>query len=669
MNGLLARRSSLARNKVALNLASASAIAVIMALLSMLAVDEISFFTSADRFVQDWEIATRSPFEPQDPNILIVAVDEGTMQNFPYRSPLDRGFLAKLLTAIDAKHPKAIGLDYLFDQPTEPAKDNALRRVIQTLKTPLAVSYFEPGGIASADQVAYLNNFVPSANRAIATIGTDQTDTARWIYPGGRTSTGQYLMSVPRKLASIAGVHTPNVQVPIVWRSDPGVNQEAFSQVSACVAGFADCLPLSLYPASTFKNKIVLVGSDLTLVDHHRTPFATDPTSKKATLPGVVILANATAQLIEGRDPPQLTWWKNFLMALIFAAFGAALGLSESALPLRAGAVVVLIAVLWATGVFVLFQYMGLLIGLIAPTIAIAGAFAAVDSLSGLDARRQRAFVQGMFSRYVSPKVVQQLVEDPTKVVLGGERRELTLLFTDIANFTTMSEGLDSRDVGRVLNAYLDGMTTSIHHHDGTVDKFIGDSVFAIFNAPIDIGDHATKGVQCMIDLDRFSETFRTRMNNEGIPLGITRIGVHSGIAAVGDFGSHERSSYTATGDVVNAASRLEGLNKTFGTRLCVSEATRMLCSGIAFRPIASVVLKGKTAAMHVFEPIHDNAYTPAYLGLYQAAYEAVRDERSDALELFEGLTAQRPDDPLVAFYVERLRDGETGIQVKMTEK
>jgi adenylate cyclase len=669
MNGLVARIVTFARSKFALNLATAAGIAVIMALLAMFAVDEISFFTSADRFVQDWEIATRSPIEPQDKNIVIVAVDEGTMQNFAYRSPLDRGFLAKLLTAIDSKHPKAIGLDYLFDQPTEPAKDAELRRVLRTVKTPLAVSYFEPGGKASADQVAYLNKFVPASMRAIATVGTDQTDTARWIVPGGKVSTGEKLMSVPRKLAAIAGVKTADEQVPIVWRVDPGENQPAFAQISACVVGFAGCLPLSLYPPAVFKDKIVLIGSDLTLVDHHRTPFATDPDSAKATLPGVVILATATAQLLEDRDPPQLSWWNNFLIALVFAALGAALGLAEFALPLRAGAVALLIAALWGVGVFVLFASIGILIGLIAPTIAIAGSFAAVDSLSGLDARRQRAFVQGMFSRYVSPKVVQQLVEDPTKVVLGGERREMTLLFTDIANFTTMSEGLDSRDVGRVLNAYLDGMTTTVHRHDGTVDKFIGDSVFAIFNAPIDIGDHATKGVQCMIDLDRFTESFRTKMNHDGIPLGITRIGVHTGIAAVGDFGSHERSSYTATGDVVNAASRLEGLNKTFGTRLCVSEATRVLCKGVTFRPIASVVLKGKTEAMNVFEPIHDDAYSPPYLARFQTAFDAVRDERPEALGQFEALAAERPDDSLVAFYIERLRDGHVGIEVKMTEK
>src|SRR4029077_2113716 len=131
-------------------------------------------------------------------------------------------------------------------------------------------------------------------------------------------------------------------------------------------------------------------------------------------------------------------------------------------------------------------------------------------------------------------------------------------------------EGLDSKDVGRILNAYLDGMTSTVQKFDGTVDKFIGDSVFAIFNAPLDVEDHATKGVRCMLEMDKLTEEFRQKMNAEGIPLGVTRIGVNTGIAAVGNFGSSDRFSYTASGDAVNASSRLEGLNKHFGTRLCV---------------------------------------------------------------------------------------------------
>jgi class 3 adenylate cyclase len=324
---------------------------------------------------------------------------------------------------------------------------------------------------------------------------------------------------------------------------------------------------------------------------------------------------------------------------------------------------------LWAVGVFVLYEQLGLLIGLIAPSLALAGSFAAVDSVTGLDARRQREFIHNTFSLYVSPSFVQQLVDDPSKLTLGGERREMTFLFTDIANFTTMSEGLDSRDVGRLLNEYLDGMTSTVQKYDGTVDKFIGDAVFAIFNAPLDVEDHASKAVHCMLDLDTFTEGFRKKMNEEGIPLGITRIGVNSGVAAVGNFGSHDRFSYTASGDAVNAASRLEGLNKHFGTRLCVGHAARVLCKGVTFRPIGIVILKGKTEALDVWEPLHEGAYAPEYLARYEAAFAAAREESALACDQFAKLAAERPDDPLVHFYLERHRSGESGIHIKMTEK
>ena len=336
---------------------------------------------------------------------------------------------------------------------------------------------------------------------------------------------------------------------------------------------------------------------------------------------------------------------------------------------MRTVTITTLTAVLWGGGVLILYQRFGIIIGLIAPTVALIGSFAAVESITGLDARRQRAFIHNTFSLYLPPSFVQQLVDDPSKLVLGGERRDMSLLFTDIHGFTTMAEGLDSKDVGRVLNGYLDGMTSAVQKHEGTIDKFIGDAVFALWNAPLDVADYATKAVRCALDMDVFTESFRLKMNAEGIPLSYTRIGVHAGAAAVGNFGSRDRFSYTASGDAVNAASRLEGLNKTFGTRLCVSDAVKVLCQGITFRPIGSVILKGKTEALDVWEPLHDGAYSEDYLARYQAAFDAAHDARPEGLDLFAELAAARPDDPLVAFYLERLKDGETGIKIKMTEK
>jgi len=669
MNGILARLSALRRNKTALNAATAIVIALAMALLAMLAVDRISFLTGADRFVRDWEVAYQSTPEDQDSNILILAVNEQTMQNFPYRSPLDRGFLANLLTTLDSKHPKAIVIDYLFDQPTEPAKDDALRKALRELKTPAVVSYFEANTTVSADQQKYLNAFVPPKMRALANIGTDQTDTARWIIPGGKTAAGERLLSVQRRAAQIAGVQTPDERVSIIYRAGKE-RAPIFSEMTACVTGMTTCLPIAFLPPTVFQNRIVLIGSDLSMVDQHRTPFATDPSDPRATLPGVQILAYGISQFIEHRSEPELTWFQDFLLALLFAGLGAWLGLFDYQLVLRTVAITSLAAAIWGLGVFVLYGEFGIIAGLIAPTIALIGSFGAVESITGLDARRQRTFIRNSFSLYLPPKFVQQIEDDPSILEnLGGVRRDMSLLFTDIQGFTTMAEKLDPKDVGRVLNAYLDGMTGAVQKHDGTVDKYIGDAVFALWNAPVDVDDYATKAVRCALDMDAFTEKFRTQMNAEGIPLGMTRIGVHAGAAAVGNFGSKVRLSYTASGDAVNAASRLEGLNKTFGTRLCVSDAAKVLCHGITFRPMGSVILKGKTEALDVWEPLQDGQASEDFLKRYTTAYEAVRDHDDSAQQLFAGLAADFPDDPLIAFHHERLREGESGVKIKMTEK
>jgi class 3 adenylate cyclase/CHASE2 domain-containing sensor protein len=668
MNALTARFAALRRNKTVVNTVTAAAIALAMAMLAMFLVDRVSFLTSADRFVRDWEVAYRSVPEDQDPNVLILSVNEQTMQNFPYRSPLDRAFLAGLLTTLDTKHPRAIVLDYLFDQPTEPAKDKALYAALRSLKTPTVVSFFEAKTDVSKDQIAYLNNFVPEKMRALPNLGTDQTDTARWVMPGGKTSTGEALLSVQRRAAQLVGVETPARQVPIIWRAGKE-RAPIFSEMTACVTGMTTCLPISFLPESVFKNRIVLIGSNLNLVDQHRTPFATDPRDPRATMPGIQILAYGISQFIEHRAQPELTWWEDFLVALLLGGIGAWLGLFDYQLVLRTGAITSLTAAIWGLGVFVLYEQFGIIAGLIAPTISLIGSFAAVESITGLDARRQRSFIHNTFSLYLPPKFVQQIVDDPSLLELGGVRRDMSLLFTDIQGFTTMAEGLDPKDVGRVLNSYLDGMTAAVQKHDGTIDKYIGDAVFALWNAPVDIQDYATKAVRCALDMDAFTEDFRKRMNKEGIPLGITRIGVHAGAAAVGNFGSKLRYSYTASGDAVNAASRLEGLNKTFGTRLCVSDAVKVLCHDIAFRPIGSVILKGKTEALDVWEPLQDGAVSEDYLARYTAAFEAAHACAPNAKQLFAALRCEAPDDPLVQFYLERLSDGEFGTKIKMIEK
>jgi adenylate cyclase len=253
---------------------------------------------------------------------------------------------------------------------------------------------------------------------------------------------------------------------------------------------------------------------------------------------------------------------------------------------------------------------------------------------------------------------------------LEGERRVMTYLFTDIADFTALSEALETHELARTLGAYLDGVTEIVLKHDATVSKFEGDAIFVFFNAPVDQPDHAARAVHCALEIDRFAEAFRRQQREKDVDFGKTRIGVNTGPAVVGNFGSSKRFAYSASGDAVNTASRLEGVNKQFGTRICVSEATRALCHGIAFRPLGSVVVKGKTVGIAVWEPLHaDDGGRAEFFTRYGAAFAKLEGLAPEAIDLFAALNEEDPSDPCVALYLDRLRRGEHGVELVLSDK
>lgn len=635
------------------------AVAVLSAAAATLAVDNLSFLTNAQRFLDDLQIAGWSPAEPQDSDIVIVAITEDTLRQFPYRAPVDRKFLGETLEKIASEHPRAIGLDILIDQPTEESKDRSLQRTLNSIAVPLVVSYVQIDSVVNEDQNAFLDSFVPQRLRGFANLPADQFDVVRRVYPGAETK-GGYIAGFARALAEAAGAKTRAEEIPIAWHGRPGREMEAFSEVPAHV--------LNVLPANLLTDKIVLIGEDVTLADRHRTPFNTLDASGEG-MAGIVVQAHALSQLLRGREAPNVSWPVNFVVALALGALGATLGTVGLPLAARVGAGLALAVLFWSGGA-ALFHFGGPMVGLISPTLSLAMSFFAMEALSGSEARAQREFIKGVFSHHVAPKVVEQLLNNPERVTsLEGERRTMTFLFTDVADFTSMSETVESRELGRILNLYLEGMTEIVQKHGGMVDKFIGDAVFAIFNAPIDQADHAEAAVRCALEMDQFSEGFTKKQNAANIPFGLTRIGIHTGIAVIGNFGSRTRHNYTASGDAVNTASRLEGLNKHFGTRLSVSGETRALCSRIRFRPTASVVVKGKKSAIDLWEPLEEGDPRLAYLEPYCEAYAKLKQGAPEAKAMFERLAQDAPGDRSVLFHVGRIRHGAHDVAIVMTEK
>lgn len=661
------RARDLVRGRHFSSILTLALVALIAAVLSVLAVAKFQPLTNADNFIKDIEFAFAAHEQPSDERVRIVSIDEATLRHLPYRSPIDRGMLAELLKRLDESHPKVIGIDILFDQPTEPAKDAALEQVIRSMKTPLVIAYTEEPGNVTPKQLAYLRSFVPEKDRATPDLPKDSYGIVRTIHPGMTVADGRYLLSFERAIAAKAGVKTADKTQTIVWRKPPkGQKYDYFETGAWTVNQYAPPLFKLVGPAQ-FGGRIVLVGSDLTLVDRHRTPLAT--ISLDGVMPGVFAHAYGISTLLDGAVSPFAGWETNLAVALVLALLAALLGVLNFHLAPRLVVLAAIVAAYCVAGLYI-YYYSDLVLDLLAPSLACILSFIAMDSLTGLQARRQRLEIQGMFSRYLSPKVVDFLVAHPERASLEAERRVMTYLFTDIANFTTFSEKMESRELAELINEYLEGMTQVVQKHDGMVDKFIGDAVFAIFNVPVyDLPDHAERAVRCALDMDTFSEEFRRKCQARGQDFGITRIGVLTGPAAVGNFGSKTRLSYTAQGDAVNAASRLEGLNKQFGTHICVAGETRDLCKAIQFREIASVILKGKTVPTMVFEPLHPGSRREEMAPRYRAAFEKAAARDPEARGVFAALAAEAPEDSCIRWHAERLAQGHEGVEIHMTEK
>ncbi len=273
---------------------------------------------------------------------------------------------------------------------------------------------------------------------------------------------------------------------------------------------------------------------------------------------------------------------------------------------------------------------------------------------------------QALLSRYFSPNLAERLASDPDAIDLGGQRREITSLFTDVAEFTSMLETLDLEIVAPLLNDYLGGMTDVVFGHGGTVVKIIGDAMHVLFGAPADQPDHAARAVACAIELDIYAQAFRARWRERGITLGMTRLGLEAGPAIVGNFGGGKYFDYTAYGDTVNTAARLEAANKQLGTRICIGESVASRVAGFKGRPIGDLLVRGRKEPLRAFEPlvaeVYDDAATQAYLN----AFAKLEAEDPLATPAFAALLGLHSGDHLVGFHLRRLLNGATGAKIAL---
>ena len=382
-------------------------------------------------------------------------------------------------------------------------------------------------------------------------------------------------------------------------------------------------------PPARLAGAIVLVGTSAAgLQDLRFSPLS-------GAMPGVEIHAQAVEQILHGDYLSRPDW-----AAGAEIGFMVGLGLLLAALIFRSGALwsafIGILAVAGAgTGSWHAFTEYRLLIDPLSPSLAAAAIYVASSVVRHRQTERERGWIRDAFSSYVSPNLVDHLVDSPGALKLGGERRDCSFVFTDLAGFTPLMEGREPEEVVDILNDYIEGMIQITFRHEGLLDRIVGDAVAVIFSAPVEQPDHARRAVACAAEMNEFGTAFSEAKNAEGVPLGSTRIGVNTGLVVLGNFGGESIFDYRALGDPINTAARLEQVNKRLGTTVCVSASTVEQCPDFTGRPVGQLILKGKVEPVPCFEPVDPKAMEKPVI---QAYLHIIRLDRTGSIR--KALTA-----------------------------
>ncbi|MBI4795469.1 MAG: adenylate/guanylate cyclase domain-containing protein [Deltaproteobacteria bacterium] len=414
----------------------------------------------------------------------------------------------------------------------------------------------------------------------------------------------------------------------------------------------------SLVPPEALAGKWVFVGLTAPgLFDLKASPVS-------AIYPGVEVHATLLDNLLQGdflKTVPAWLWWAWTLVLVGSMVLTVLFVSGMSGLIANLGALVIFNALHVALCVFAFTRswYADPLL----PDLALNFSFALAAVYSYATEGRQKHAIRGMFAQYMSEVVINHLLEHPEKLKLGGERRRITIFFSDLAGFTTLSERLDPEKVVALLNDYLSRMTDIILEEDGMVDKFEGDAIMAFWGAPLDQEDQAVLTCRAALRQAAALQDLNRQFADRGLPRLNLRMGLHTGEAIVGNLGSQKRFDYTAIGDSVNLASRLEGLNKFYGTPIMASEATVQECRDLVeFRELDWVAVKGRAAPVTVYEVL-------ALKGELTPEQAAGREEFARGLQLFREKAFSRAE-PAFAAVLEHLpEDGPAPMFIDLCRK
>lgn len=617
----------------------------------------------AERALYDLRAYYAADLVDQDNRIVMVVYTDQTLINARKRSPLDRGLLARTLRNLDTMGAKAIGIDILFDQPQD--EDAELVAALREMKTPVAVAY---ANVATNqddvvyEQQQYLDAFqaeLAGTRAQPASIRLDNTFGATRVWPSLVKGLPPLLA---RRMLAESGADVSRFEGyegALDYRRAKFDDAPLFAslQIDLLADPDPEVLP---FLAEQIRGKYVLIGGDIVDYDRVVTTFSS---VNGETPAGLAVHAEIIAQMLDGRALSPIPPWVLWTMAVLVVVTAALTALLEWPARRLAPFAVALAAAF--VGIPVLLQLsdvdtyglpaVGWLVGWFV-------AFAAVTATARAAGAVQRNFATGALGKYIPRDIAQAIIDKPELLSLGGEKREIFVLFSDLEGFTKMSHAIEPEMVAKLLNRYLDLLSQVVLDHGGVIDKFVGDAVVAFWGAPISRPNDGERAARAGYAMWQAGEAFRREVAemDPALPkIGKTRVGLHYGEAVIGNFGGATRIQYTALGDSMNTAARLESASKALESSVMASREFAEASGLDWWRQMGRVVLRGRAKPVDLFEPAPDFPDEDRAV-LAEACAKAASD-RDAAIALAQAVAARHPEDLALGNLVRRMNDMDAG--------
>jgi adenylate cyclase len=616
---------------------------------------QVPLIADAERALYDIRLMLTTERTEQDPRVLMVTYTDDTLINTQVRSPLDRKILADALRNLDAMGPKAIAIDVIVDQPTP--NDEYLVQTFRAMRTPTFLAFTSAltnERFIQSRQEEFLRDFQRKIRTAAVQpmsieLDTDQDRTVR-IWPLQPKTLPPLLARAVNSEKDDFDEYHRGVRFRLPLFEDRPV----YARLPIDLLANPDTAPLM---AEQVKGRYILIGGDILDLDQFQTPMKV--ITGQTTI-GLEVHAHMLTQLLDGVKYAAIPRWALWLVALLVIVTGTLTALTDT----RAWKVTLMMigqALFFVALPFVLqwqntdtrgLPAFGWGVGWLLAYTAVGAAARAVGS-------QQRRFAQSALGKYLPRDIASEIMSNPDRLALHGEKREIFVVFTDLEGFTKLSHAIAPEMVAFLLNRYLDTLSETVLRYGGTIDKFVGDAVVAFWGAPISRPDDGERAARAAWAMYEAGEVFRKEVP-EGVPaIGRTRVGLHWGEAIVGNFGGEGRIQYTALGDSMNTAARLESANKPLNTKVLASKAAVERSNLDWWRPIGRITLRGRATPVEIFEPVPEA--TPeerTYLAELLKKFDA---GDSSALDELEKLASTNVRDAALANLVYRLHNMEPG--------